>query len=107
VGSGEVCPKCQDLLTEDLAARDALSQLSVDSCRLSSKLSVDSSQLSENPTDNRQPFERSENTQPTTASLRARLAEAGRRREYVWLAGHADLLQRCTTFGPMARAQPR
>lgn len=43
----------------------------------------------------------------STSTLRARLAAAGRRREYVWLAGRADLLQRCTTFGPMARAQPR
>lgn len=42
-----------------------------------------------------------------TSSLRARLLEAGQRREYVWLAGRADLLSRCATFGPMARAQPR
>ena len=30
-----------------------------------------------------------------TSSLRARLLEAGQRREYVWLAGRADLLSRC------------
>ncbi len=34
------------------------------------KLSVDSSQLSENSTENRQPFERSSNKQPTTAKQR-------------------------------------
>jgi len=108
VGSGAICPRCSDLLSdigevsEELAARDALSQLSVDSCRLSEKtkpapfpLTTDNCQLT------------TDNCQLTTATLRARLEEAGRRREYVWLAGRADLLQRCTTFGPMARAQPR
>ena len=77
VGSGEVCPRCMELLSD-----------------------IDEPQP--------QPQPQPQPTPPTsTSTLRARLEQAGQRREYVWLAGRADLLRRCATFGPMARAQPR
>jgi hypothetical protein len=46
-------------------------------------------------------------TPDATQILRDRLADAGRRREVVWLTGRVDLLCRCATFGPLAQAQPR
>jgi hypothetical protein len=87
VGSGELCPRCQDKLTGELAA-------------VSSQPSTVSSQQFLNA-------ESCPLIAPDASTLRAQLLEAGRRREYVWLAGRADLLRRCATFGPMARAQPR
>jgi hypothetical protein len=93
-------------VAEELAARDELAtaaqELSVVGCQLS---------VGKVPSSGGNPAcgvgLTTDNCQLTTASLRARLAEAGRRREYVWLAGRADLLKRCATFGPMAKAQPR
>jgi hypothetical protein len=77
VGSGEICPRCLELLSD-----------------------IDEPEPEPAP-----PTPAGDPA--TTANLRARLLEAGQRREYVWLAGRADLLNRCATFGPMARAQPR
>lgn len=81
IGSGEVCPRCMELLSYlDEPTPEPVPPPPVHA-------------PAEDPT--------------STSSLRARLLEAGQRREYVWLAGRADLLRRCATFGPMARAQPR
>jgi hypothetical protein len=79
VGSGEICPRCLELLSD-----------------------IDE------PEPEPEPAAPTPAEHPAaTANLRSRLLEAGQRREYVWLAGRADLLNRCATFGPMARAQPR
>jgi hypothetical protein len=85
VGSGEVCPQCMELLS-DIDEPDTDFGLPIADCGLKSKI---------------------ENPQSKIKSLRARLLEAGQRREYVWLAGHAELLTRCAKFGLLARAQPR
>ena len=73
IGSGEVCPRCTELLSDINEPVPPIPAEGADA----------------------------------TSTLRTRLEEAGRRREYVWLAGRADLLSRCATFGPMAKAQPR
>jgi hypothetical protein len=77
IGSGEVCPRCMELLSD-------IDKPEPEPIPPTPALGADA-----------------------TASLRARLLEAGQRREYIWLAGHAELLNRCAKFGLMARAQPR
>lgn len=77
IGSGETCPRCMELLSD-------IDEPDTEPVPSAPALGANAA-----------------------SSLRARLEEAGQRREYVWLAGRADLLKRCATFGDMARAQPR
>ena len=91
VGSGEVCGKCQDLLS-DLGEYDdpGVAETLVEREELAAAAAAVAKTLKPAPEPELSP-------PVSTASLRARLLEAGQRREYVWLAGRADLLRRCAT----------